>query len=62
VTEAQIAEAIRYLVREHGVIAEGSGAASVAAILAGAVPSVGQTIAIITGRNIAFEALTAVLQ
>jgi threonine dehydratase len=28
VTEAQIAEAIRYLVREHGVVAEGSGAAS----------------------------------
>ena len=62
VTEAQIAEAIRYLVREHGVIAEGSGAASVAAILAGAVPSGGQTVAIITGRNMTFEALTAVLQ
>ena len=62
VTEAQIAEAIRYLVREHGVIAEGSGAASVAAILAGAVPSAGQTVAVITGRNITFEALTAVLR
>jgi len=62
VTEEQIADAIRYLAREHGVIAEGSGAASVAAILAGAVQLTAQTVAIVTGRNIAFEALAAVLQ
>ncbi|MGN6791466.1 MAG: threonine ammonia-lyase [Streptosporangiaceae bacterium] len=62
VTEEQIAEAIRYLAREHGVIAEGSGAAPVAAILAGAIPVTGQTVAIITGRNITFEALTGVLR
>jgi threonine dehydratase len=62
VTEEQIAEAIRYLAREHGLIAEGSGAASVAAILGGAVPLTGNTVAIITGRNITFEALAAVLQ
>jgi threonine dehydratase len=62
VTEGQIAEAIRYLAREHGLIAEGSGAAPVAAILAGAVPVTGLTVAIITGRNISFETLARVLQ
>jgi threonine dehydratase len=62
VTEEQIAEAIRYLAREQGVIAEGSGAASVAAILAGRVQLSGQTVAVITGRNITFEALAGVLQ
>ena len=62
VTEEQIADAIRYLAREHGIVAEGSGAASVAAILAGAIPVNGQTVAIITGRNITFQALADVLQ
>jgi threonine dehydratase len=62
VTEEQIAEAIRYLAREHGLVAEGSGAAPVAAILAGAVAVTSPTVAIITGRNISFEALAGVLQ
>ena len=62
VTEQQIAEAIRYLAREHGIIAEGSGAAPVAAILAGAIPVNGHTVAIITGRNITLQALADVLQ
>ncbi len=61
VTEDQIAEAIRYLAREHGLIAEGSGAAPIAAILAGAVPVTGQAVAVISGRNIAFQALSRVL-
>jgi hypothetical protein len=34
----------------------------VAAILASAVPSAGQTVAVITGRNITLDALAAVLQ
>jgi threonine dehydratase len=62
VSEEQIAEAIRYLAREHGLIAEGSGAVPVAAILAGAVPVTGLCVAIITGRNISFETLGGVLQ
>ncbi len=61
VTEDQIASAIRYLAREHGLIAEGSGAAPVAAILAGAIPVTGQAVAVISGRNIAFQALSRVL-
>ena len=62
VTEEQIAGAIRYLAREHGIIAEGSGAVPVAAILAGAIPVSGHTVAIITGRNITLQALADVLQ
>jgi threonine dehydratase len=62
VTEEQIAGAIRYLAREHGLVAEGAGAASVAAILAGTIPVAGQTVAIISGRNITLQALAQVLQ
>jgi threonine dehydratase len=62
VTEDQIAEAIRYLAREHGLIAEGAGAAPVAAILARLIPVTRQTVAIISGRNITLRALADVLQ
>lgn len=62
VTEEQIADAIRYLAREHGLIAEGAGAAPIAAILAGTIPVTGQTVAIISGRNITLQALAHVLQ
>jgi len=62
VTEEQIAEAIRYLAREHGLVAEGAGAAPVAAILAGTIPISGQAVAIISGRNITLQALAQVLQ
>lgn len=62
VTEEQIAGAIRYLAREHGLIAEGAGAAPVAAILAGTVPVAGQTVAVISGRNISLRTLAQVLQ
>ena len=62
VTEKQIAGAIRYLAREHGLIAEGSGAAPIAAILAGTIPAADQTVAIISGRNISLRTLAQVLQ
>jgi threonine dehydratase len=62
VTEEQIAGAIRYLAREHGLVAEGAGAAPVAAILAGTIPVAGQAVAIISGRNITLQALAQVLQ
>jgi threonine dehydratase len=57
-----IAAAIRYLAREHGLIAEGAGAAPVAAILAGTAPVAGQTVAVISGRNITLQALAQVPQ
>jgi threonine dehydratase len=62
VTEDQIAEAIRYLAREHGLIVEGAGAVPVAALLTGLIPASGLTVAIITGRNITLQSLAHVLQ
>ncbi len=62
VTEDQIAQAIGYLAGEHGMIVEGAGAVSVAAILAGLIPVTGPTVAIITGRNITTQVLCRALQ
>lgn len=60
VTDEQIAAGMRYLAREHGLIAEGAGAAPVA-ILSGKVPLSGRTVAVISGRNIAPRTLAQVL-
>ncbi|MDQ1533877.1 MAG: threonine dehydratase [Actinomycetota bacterium] len=63
VTEDEIATAMRFLAREHGLIAEGSAAVGVAALLTNkAVPAEGPTVVVITGRNIAASTLTAVLE
>ncbi len=61
VTEEQIANAIRYLASEHGLIVEGAGAAPVAAVLAGKIAVSGQTVAVLSGRNIAAQTLAQVL-
>jgi threonine dehydratase len=61
VSEAEIAEAMRYLVREHGLVAEGSGAAGVAALRSGRVEQRGTTVTIVTGRNVTAETLARVL-
>ncbi|MBV9382159.1 MAG: pyridoxal-phosphate dependent enzyme [Streptosporangiaceae bacterium] len=61
VTEDEIRDAIRYLARAHGVIAEGAGAAAAAAVLAGKVPASGQVVAVVSGRNISLPVLAAVL-
>ena len=67
VSEEEIATAMRFLAREHGIIAEGSAAVGVAALLTRRVAPVlgataaGATVVIITGRNIAASTLTGVL-
>jgi threonine dehydratase len=61
VSEEEIKRAIRYLLSEHGLLAEGAGAASVAAVLAGKVHPRGHLVAIVSGRNIALGALADVL-
>ncbi len=62
VSEAELEEGIRFLARAHGVVAEGAGAAGVAALLAGkAGPEAGTTVVLVTGRNIALPRLAAVL-
>lgn len=62
VTEDEIAETIRFLVREHGMVAEGSAAVALAALSAGRLPSTtGTTAIVLTGRNIAPATLVDVL-
>jgi threonine dehydratase len=62
VSEPAIEEAIRFLARAHGIVAEGAGAAAVAAVMTGrAARGPGPLVAIVTGRNIALERLAAVL-
>jgi threonine dehydratase len=62
VTEDQIRASIRYLAQERGIIAEGSGAAPVAAVLAGLVPARGRVVAVVSGRNIAAPVLADILR
>ncbi|NNG15738.1 MAG: threonine/serine dehydratase [Gemmatimonadales bacterium] len=52
VNDAQITEAVRVLSRECGIRAEPSGAATAAALLAGAVRPSGPTVAIVSGGNV----------
>jgi threonine dehydratase len=52
VEEAEIAEAIRELYTEEGVVAEGAGAVAVAAVLAGRVRPRGPAAVLVTGGNI----------
>ena len=61
-SEAEIEEGIRFLARAHGIVAEGAGAAGVAAALAGRIPrGDGALVIVVTGRNIALPRLAAVL-
>jgi threonine dehydratase len=63
VPEAAIHAAIRTLVTEQGVVAEGAGAVAAAAIRGGLVaPPEGATVAVVSGRNIALETLREVLR
>jgi threonine dehydratase len=59
VTEDELRDAIRALAREHGLVAEGGGAAAVAAIRAGKAP---EGIAIVSGRNISLDTFAGVLR
>jgi threonine dehydratase len=52
VGEDELAAAMRFLVRAHGVVAEGAGAAATAALLAGRIEPRGRTVALVTGRNV----------
>jgi threonine dehydratase len=58
VTEDEIVAAIRFLASQHGLVAEGAGAAATAAVLAGRVPRDQPVVALVTGRNIALPRLS----
>lgn len=65
VTDDQIADAIRLLARSHGIVAEGAGAVAVAALRAGLIrdhEDQGDSVAIVSGRNIALPVLAGILQ
>jgi threonine dehydratase len=59
VTEAEIAEAAAYLFRELKLVAEPSGATALAALLTEKIRPTGETIAVLSGGNIAMDALRA---
>jgi threonine dehydratase len=62
VSEHEIEEAIRFLARAHGIVAEGAGAVAVAAVMTGRVPRGPGPLAVaVTGRNIALPTLGEIL-
>ncbi|GIF63276.1 serine/threonine dehydratase [Asanoa ishikariensis] len=61
VTEEQLRHAVRHLALDRGVVAEGSGAAAVAAVLAGLVPTTNPVVAVVSGRNITARELGDIL-
>jgi threonine dehydratase len=62
VDDDEIRDAMRWLFARHGLVAEGAGAAGLAAVLAGKVESTGQLVVIVSGRNIAADKYAAVLE
>jgi threonine dehydratase len=63
VTETEIAEAVRWLLREHHLLVEGAAATVVAALLANRPPDLRgtSTILLLTGRNIAYDTVRRLL-
>jgi len=61
VDEAEIRAAMRWLMVNHGVVAEGAGATGVAAVLAGEVPTGSRLVVLVTGRNITPERYAAAI-
>lgn len=56
--EQRLRDAVRELALRHGIVAEGSAAAGIAAVRAGDIPTDEPTVFVITGRNIAAARLT----
>lgn len=62
VSEAEIEEAMRFLARAHGIVAEGAGAVAVAAAMTGRLAhGDGALVIVVTGRNIALGRLASIL-
>jgi len=61
VSEQEIVAGMRHLLTRHGLVAEGAGAVSVAAVLAGRVDTSRPVVAVVSGRNIALPVLAQVL-
>lgn len=61
VTETEVRDSIAWLFRHEGVVAEGSGAVGVAALLAGRVQATGPIVVVVSGGNIDAGKLAAIL-
>jgi threonine dehydratase len=62
VSEAEIADGMRFLARAHGIVAEGAGAVAVAAALIGRLERGPEPLVlVVTGRNVALPRLAQVL-
>jgi threonine dehydratase len=62
VSEPEIEDAIRFLARAHGIVAEGAAATTVAAVMTGRLPRGDEPLVlVVTGRNIALPRFAAVL-
>jgi threonine dehydratase len=63
VSEGEIEDAIRFLARDHGLVAEGAGAVAAAGVRAGRVARrEGALVVVVSGRNIALDRLARVLR
>ena len=62
VDDDELRAAMRWLFARHGLVAEGSGAAGVAAVLGRRVDISGELVVVVTGRNIAADRYAAILQ
>jgi threonine dehydratase len=62
VDDEQLRGAMRWLFTNHGIVAEASGAAGVAAVLASKIEITGQLVVVVSGRNIAATQYAEVLQ
>lgn len=62
VDEEELASAMRWLFKNHGLVAEGSGAAGVAAVLAGRIKLTGKLVVIVSGRNISAERYAEIIR
>ncbi|MFC4909795.1 threonine ammonia-lyase [Actinomadura gamaensis] len=54
-SDAELRAAMRWLFGEHGLVAEGAGAAGVAAVLAGKVEVTGRLVVVLSGRNVTVD-------
>jgi threonine dehydratase len=62
VAEAEIEDAMRFLARDHGVVAEGAGAVAAAGVRSGRVAAAeGALVVVVSGRNVALDRLARVL-
>ena len=62
VDDEELRAAMRWLFARHGLVAEGSGAAAVAAVLGRKVEVSGELVAVVTGRNVAAERYAKILR